>query len=152
MTQPVRLSRKKAAKYPGMRWEALNEFCTSHDVSELTPVQRIAYLAYWYASDVQNAEHHQYFLHMADFDQVEVINALRAVEAMEQASVLDDAFRTIGIAADGAPQNTNRYLTGVEMADFTEFDDAFAKCAKPVFACLMDYLDKHEGEFIEWTP
>ena len=31
-----------------------------------------------------------------------------------------------------------------------EFDEAFERCARSVPDCLMDYVNKHESEFIEW--
>lgn len=152
MSEPTRISRRKATRHPGRRLEAFSEFCTFADLKDLTPVQRIAWLAFDYASAVENNDHYQYFLERRELDPAEVISALRTVGAAEQADILTAAHRALVDAAERGPQNGDMYLTGVDRADFTEFDDAFARCPRPVFACLAEYLDRHESDFIEWTP
>lgn len=64
MTAPIQVSRKKAAKKPGVRWEALNQSCAFAEPASLTPVQRVAHSAYWYASLVEAGGHHEYFAHV----------------------------------------------------------------------------------------
>lgn len=152
MAALTQLSRKKAAKHPRMRWDALNEFCTS-DHASMTPVQRVAYLAYWYASRVEMAGHHEHFTSIGPSDHEATRAALGTIGATEQASILAAAHDAVMVAAGQAPQEyAHRYLAGVEFADLTEFDEAFGRCERSILACLMDYLDTHEGEFIEWIP
>ncbi len=153
MTAPVQLSRKKAAKTPSLRWDALNQFCAFADPADLTPVQKTAYLAYWYDSLVETAGHAGYFVHVPRPDHDEVLAALRAVGASDQAAILVAARDAVSLAATRAPNEyADRYLAGVDFTDFEEFDQAFERCRRPVSACLMDYLDKHEADFIQWLP
>src|SRR6266481_2428316 len=88
MNALIQLSRKNAAKHPSVRWDALNEFCASAEVPNLTPLQRVACLAYWYMSGVEMGGHHDYFSQTPRPDCDEVAAALREVGAMEQASIL----------------------------------------------------------------
>ena len=153
MTAPIQLSRKKAAKKPDVRWEALNQFCAFAEPASLTPVQRAAHAAYWYASLVEAGGHHEYFAHVPRPDHDEVLAALRAIGASELATILAAARSAVSAASSRAPEEyADRYLAGVEFADFDEFDQAFERCSRPVAACLIDYVDKHESDFIEWKP
>ena len=86
-------------------------------------------------------------------DHDEVLAALRAIGASELATILAAARSAVSAASSRAPEEyADRYLAGVEFADFEEFDQAFDRCSRPVAACLIDYVDKHESDFIEWKP
>jgi hypothetical protein len=153
MTAPIQLSRKKATRSPGVRWDGLNKFLAFADLTTLSPVQRVAYLAYWYSSHIEMAGHRDFFLAPCKADHSEMVAALQAVGAMEQASVLSAALEAVHAASTRAPaEYANRFVAGVEFADLVEFDDAFERCTRSVPQCLMDYLDKHETQFIEWRP
>ncbi len=56
----------------------MNDMCALSDIQDLTPVQRLAHLAYWYMSEVENGGHQQYFLNKVDFEHDEVAQALVA--------------------------------------------------------------------------
>jgi hypothetical protein len=153
VTPPIQLSRKKAAKKPGVRWDALNQFCAFAEPASLTPVQRVAHSAYWYASLVEAGGHHEYFAHVPRPDHDQVLAALQTVGACDQAAILVAARGAVAVASSRAPEEyADKYVAGVEFADFEEFDQAFEHCSRPVSACLMDYVDKHESDFIEWRP
>jgi hypothetical protein len=153
MSALIHLSRKKVTGNPGVRWDGLNEFLAFANLTTLSPVQRVAYLAYWYSSHIQMAGHRDYFLTPSKAGHSEVIAALCAVGAAEQASVLSAALEAVHSASSRAPaEYEDRFAAGVEFADLVEFDDAFESCTCSVRQCLMEYLDKHESEFIEWRP
>jgi hypothetical protein len=153
MTAPIHLSRKKATKNPRVRWDGLNQFLAFADLTKLSPMQRVAYLAYWYSSHIEMAGHHDYFSTPPRCDYSEVVSALRAIGAIEQASVLTSALEAVQAASVRAPEEySNRFAVGVDFADLTEFDEAFECCTRSVPDCLMDYVEQHESEFIEWRP
>ena len=149
----IHLSRKKAAKNPNVRWEGLNEFLSFTDLPSLSSAQRVAYLAYGYSSHIGMAGHHDYFSTTPQPDYSEVASALRAIGAIEQASVLTAALDAVQAASVRAPeQYSNRFVAGVEFADLTEYDEMFERCTRSVPDCLMHYVEQHESEFIEWRP
>src|SRR5260370_15554290 len=47
-------SRTEFAKFKGARWNGMNDICALSRTEDLTPVQRVAHLAYWYMSEVYN--------------------------------------------------------------------------------------------------
>jgi hypothetical protein len=153
MTAPIHLSRKKAARSPNVRWDGLNEFLAFADLARLSSLQRVAYLAYWYLSQIEMAGHHDYFSTAPRADHLDVASALRTIGATEQASILTAALEAVHAASARAPEEySNRFAAGVEFADLTEFDEAFERCTRSVPDCLMDYVGQHESEFFEWSP
>jgi len=153
MTVLFKFSRKKAAKHPEARWDALNEFLAFADITDLTPVQRVAYLAYWYSSIILAAGHREYFLNSKYSYHAETVAALRTIGTMAHADTLVAAQRAVSIASERAPEEyEDRHLAGVEFADLFEFDEAIERCNPSVPDALMGYLDKHEAEFIDWKP
>lgn len=153
MSAPIQLSRKQAAKNPNIRWEGLNKFLAFADRESLPPAQRVAALAYDYSSHIDMAGHQDYFSTGSQSNYPEVVAALGTIGATEQASILTSALGAVQAASSRAPaEYSNRFAAGVEFADLIEFDDAFERCARSVPECLMDYLEKHEAEFIEWRP
>lgn len=88
MVAPIQLSRKKAAKDSYLRWRRLNEFLLLNEVTALTPVQRIASVAYAYETDVLQMGGHHGLCSTSQVDITEVVSALEAIGAKEQASIL----------------------------------------------------------------
>lgn len=144
---------EKAGKNPNVRWKELKEFLAFADPQKLSPAQRIACLAYAYSSHIQMAGHRDYFWSIPQPVYSEVVSALWAVGATEQASILTAALDAVHAASGRAPEEySNRFAAGVEFADLTEFDEAWERCTRSVPECLLDYVGRHESEFIEWKP
>ncbi len=153
MSALIKLSRKQAAKHPGLRWQKLNEILAFAELENLTPVQRIAALAYNYNTQILMAGLHGFFFDNQQLDYTEVGAAFRAVGANEQASVLEAALAAVRTAATRAPEiYANRFIAGLEYAELDQFAESFANCKRSVPDCLLDYVEKHQTEFIEWTP
>src|SRR2546421_979659 len=121
MSALIHLSRKKAAKHPNVRWDGLNEFLAFGDFAELSPTQKVAYLAYWYSSQIEMSGHHGFFSTPPSADFSEVASALRAIGATEQASILTTALDAVHVASARAPDEySNRFTAGLEFADLSE--------------------------------
>ena len=61
------------------------------EYEDLAPIQRVAHLAFWHDSEVQNGGHYQYFENPAGKRRHEVIEALIALGLDCQAAVLRQA-------------------------------------------------------------
>jgi hypothetical protein len=152
MVRAKPVSRKEFAKFAGARWNAMNDICALSDIKDLTPVQRVAHLCYWYMSEVYNGGHYQYFVNKHAYDHMEVVRALEAIGAAEQATSLAAALKAVTASPVGEPQTVEQFLAGEETANLASYDAAFYKCKRTIESCLKNYLDKHEEDFIEWTP
>jgi hypothetical protein len=94
----------------------------------------------------------QFIWNHAELDQPEVVRALKAIGAVEQALILGDFLLTITATPSGAQQTVLDYLEHGPGIDSSRHDAAFGSCKRTIETCLEDYLNKHESEFIEWTP
>ncbi len=152
MVSPIPVSRRAFEEFDGVRWNAMIELLAMSDLRELTPVQRPAHLAFWYMSEVSNGGHEQFVSNNPDLDHFEVVRALEAVGAAEQAEILADFLRAATATPSGVPRTVLEYLEHGPGVDSARHDTAFGACRRQVETCLEDYLDQHESEFIEWTP
>jgi len=133
-----------------MRWNTMIGICSGYPIDELTPIQRVAQLAFYYMSEVYNGGHHQYFINQRELNHREVVEALKCLGAIEQASVLANAIDALVEKAVKFPDDVEEFLINENDAGLSAFDTQFYKCGRSIEMCLQDYLDKHESEFIEW--
>ncbi len=152
MANPTKVSRKAFEEFDGVRWNAMNDMMSLSDIRDLTPIQRAAHLAYWYMSEVYNGGHEQFISNHADLDHFEVVRALETIGAVEQAGILRDFLSAVTASPSGAQRTVLDYLEHGPGIDSSRHDAVFGSCKRSVETCLEDYLDKHESEFIEWTP
>ena len=152
MAKPTKVSRRAFETFAGVRWNAMNDMLALADIRDLTANQRVAYLAYWYMSEVYNGGHEQFISNHPELDHSEVARALEAVGAVEQAAILRDFLGAVTASPLGARRTVSDYLEHGPGIDSARHDAAIGACKKTVESCLEDYLDMHEGEFIEWTP
>jgi hypothetical protein len=150
MANPIQVNKAEFEKFPGARWNAMIEICSMMDIRDLTPVQRVAHLAFWYMSEVYNGGHYQYFVNKSGINHREVIAALQTIGAGEQASILSNACNTIGTNRLEMPQDVEEYLSNEKAIDLSDFDTQFYNSQRSIETCLQGYLDKHESEFVEW--
>ncbi len=66
--------------------------------------------------------------------------------------VLAAALKTVTASPAGSPRTVEQFLAGQTTVDLSIYDTAFNKCSRKVEDSLEDFLDKHEQEFIVWTP
>jgi hypothetical protein len=56
-----RLSKKDVNESPFLIWNTFVELMVDEEFESLNDIQRVAYLCFWYDSEVQNGGHLQYF-------------------------------------------------------------------------------------------
>lgn len=134
------------------RWNALNDFLAMSDVHDLSPLQRNAYYAYWYASEVENGGHYQYFINQGNFPHSEVILALRSIKADRQADILEKAWSAYSGKNLRQPDSVDEYHDNEQEADLDQYDTEFYNCSTSIIPDLLEqFLDLHESDFIEWV-
>ena len=156
MTAPRQVSRQAFEAFDGVRWNAYVDLLAMSDLAELTPLQRVAHLAFWYDSEVQNGGHDQYFANKASFDQAEVAQALETLGAVCHAGVLRRAWAFAEQAAELAPDDYREFDAWNESYGYgrqlLEFDLEYGACSPELSPPLLEsYLDAHESEFIDWV-
>ena len=96
--------------------------------------------------------HSSYVHHDSGSAQTRPIRALQEIGASEHAASLAAALKTVTASPAGSPRTVEQFLAGQTTVDLSIYDTAFNKCSRKVEDSLEDFLDKHEQEFIVWTP
>lgn len=125
MATPRTVSRSQPDPFYSLPWNAMVDLCAVEPLDKCTPVQRIAALAFWYMSEVNNGGHFQYFVNKAKFPHEEVIAALIALGATHSASVLTSVLQQLGGTLPPFPESVEEYLLSQERFDLGEYDEAF---------------------------
>ena len=135
---------------PWARWNAFIDLIATENYEDLADEQRIAHLAFFYDSEVQNGGHFQYFVNAHAQRASETIAALRGVGADDQASILADALKRW----DRRPRpkiSTAKDFVSAGQSMFVDLDSCFHDSTPSIRQCLERYLDDHEPMFIEYT-
>lgn len=152
MAKPRVVSRSGKDVFKGYAWNAMINLCAMEPLDRLTPTQRIAALAFWYMSEVNNGGHFQYFVNKRGHPHQEVVHALESIGAHHSANVLRAALKRLGPTFPPSElRDAEHYLQVEEEVDLSEFDFAWGEAGnKEVNQCLESHLQAHEREFVEW--
>jgi Domain of unknown function (DUF4375) len=141
------LSKAELIQNRSLAWNAFISIVGVASYEELSPVQQVAHLGYWYEAEVSNGGHLQYFRNQSGLYVAETIAALPLLGAEAHAAVLKDAFKRIGERPELIDRNKNHG----ELArtyPFKDIDRAFWQCKPELDELLHRYLDEHLGDFI----
>lgn len=157
MSEPIELGKKAYVAFEGKRWNAYIHLLSTAHPDETTPVQRVAFFAWVYSSEVLNGGHEQYFGNQQDLDHAEVIDNLKTLGAHCQSDVLESVFDFHSVAQTSMPEGYEEYVIWDQRYGYSEqlrtFDLDFHRCRPEIETKLLQvYLDANESEFIRWKP
>jgi len=157
MSEPTELNRTAYEAFEGERWNALIRLPSAASPDQTTPIQRVAFLAWTYSSEVLNGGHEQYFVNQENLDHPGVIDALKSLGASCQSDVLTSALACHSKAHIQMPEGYDEYVSWDEIYGYSgqlrAFDFRFYDCRPEIETELLEnYLDANESEFIRWTP
>lgn len=153
MAVPRNVSRSGKDALGGFAWNALVDICAMEPLASLTPTQRAASLAFWYMNEVNNGGHFQYFCNKEEFDQDEVLRALRDMGAAVCADILEQAIQRNIEANVSRPQNVYEYVESEAEAAMGNLDQRYyAEGDGELMRCLEAHLARYESEFVCWVP
>jgi len=144
------LSKQLVAREPWARWNAFVDLLATEDFDALEPVQRVAYLVFWYDSEVQTGGHLQYFENEAGRRADEAILALQSMGGACQADILAAALLIWSRVDRTPPETVEEYIENALNGEFDDFDARYAECDPSVLMLLEGYLDRHETDFLEF--
>ncbi|HSZ63719.1 MAG TPA: DUF4375 domain-containing protein [Terriglobales bacterium] len=119
------------------------------DYEHLTPLQRVASLAFWYDSEVQNGGHLQYFENSAGRRAEQTISALDQLGLPAQRRILAEAVDARCSMSRSRINTVEEYVAIAEAAEFAQFDRAYYECKPTIPECLEKFLEANFAEFIE---
>jgi len=129
-------------------WNAFIDLLATEKFEDLEQLQRIAHLAFWYDSEVQNGGHYQYFANPAGRRRHETIEALLALGLGCQASVLRQATSLWGSKDRELPLSVGEFVDNALEGEFSKLDATYYDCSPTTTAGLESFLVEHQDEFV----
>jgi hypothetical protein len=143
------VSRRDLKQRPYLLWNAYVDLLAMGEYVDLTPRQRIAHLAFWYDSEVQNGGHLQFFENRGGRHLENTLDALRELGAEGQRQVLSDAISQIRSSPRRPIQTIEEFVARALEGEFDNVDAAYHE-VKPSMAELLEkYLDRYTDEFVQ---
>lgn len=142
-----KLSREALEGKPYEAWNAFINLLAKEKYEDLDEVQRIAYLCFWYDSEVQNGGHFQYFENRGTVFLDETLASLAVLGAACQRSILEAAGRLISITPNAQIETVDDYVAAAREAQFAASDSAYFACQPAIQNLLADYFEKYTSHF-----
>jgi hypothetical protein len=133
---------------PYVVWNAFINLIAIEEYEDLAPIQRVAHLAFWYDTEVQNGGHYQYFENPAGKRRHEAIEALLALGLGCQAEVLRQATVAWGSKHRKPPLSVGEFAATSLEGEFRDLDSTYYACKPEITDRLKSYLAEHQDEFV----
>jgi hypothetical protein len=134
---------------PYLIWNSFIDLIAVTDYKALSEIQRIAHLAFWYESEVQNGGHLQYFENRGVGLIGETLAALERLGAICHRKVLQRASEGIASGPRGKLLTVEEYIRRASEGEYDKYDSAYAECQPEMREYLEFYLQAHLNEFVE---
>jgi hypothetical protein len=149
VVKPIHLDRSAVEAQPYLSWNAFVDVVSLSSYNDLTPIQRVAHLAFWYESEVQNGGHLQYFENQGTSRLAEVVSALEAIGAPEHAEVLKNAAAQYQASQREPLSTAEEFVDAGLDAEFEPSDSAFGECQPNLQEALERYLQENLAVFVD---
>jgi hypothetical protein len=142
------LSKQEVVKEPFLIWNAFVDLLAMEEYEDLDEVQRIAYLCFWYDSEVQNGGHLQYFENRG-LDMVsDSIVALNILGAVSQGEILKSAIDKLSAKPRKKLETVEEYVERALEGEFEELDETYYDSTPSVSDLLEKYLERNREHFV----
>jgi hypothetical protein len=148
MSSPIKISGREMKADPSLVWNEYIAFLASSEYDELGTIQRVAFLVYWYESEVQNGGHLQYFENRGFGHVAETIIALQTVHANCHADVLHRAALRRGAKDRKELKSSTQYVAEALRGEYDDLDREFSNCHPQLTAALENYLHQNLADFV----
>ncbi len=149
MAIPIRIDRAAVAAEPYLVWNAYIDIVALNTYDDLTPVQRIAHLIFWYEFEFHNGGFLQYFHNHGTSRLAEVATALETVGAPDHAALLRNTA-TLYLSRHRQPfTSVEDYVDAALEPDFLQADSAFHQCQPSLEQALAQYPSQNLTGFVE---
>jgi hypothetical protein len=141
------LQRRDVEAESNLKWNRFVAFLANANLTKLEPVQRPAFLVFWYDSEVLNGGHLQFFLNRPEQPTQETIAALERISSHGHANVLREALELLPLPR--VPASVTEYVETALEGRFDELDRAYYLIVPSIADRLEEYLEANFGEFFE---
>lgn len=136
------VSKEMAEKEPYQLWNTFINILAVEGYEDLSDLQKMAQLVFFYESEVQNGGHMQFFENHGTDVARKTIEALKAMDASSQHKLLSKAYAIWCSTARSPIETTEQYCEQALNGEFDTFDKEFHSLSP----CLNSYLERHFEE------
>lgn len=133
---------------PYEKWNQFVDLLAMEDYNDLTEIQKVAHLCFWYDSEVQNGGHLQYFVNRGFLLINETTLALTKLGAQSQTTVLSKAINILLTKGISKIESVEEYADEALEGKFDDIDSEYYSCEPAIQDLLEKYLENYEDEFI----
>lgn len=141
------VTKKMLGDNPYEKWNQFIDLLAMEDYNDLTEIQKVAHLCFWYDSEVQNGGHLQYFMNRGTSLLNETAFCLQKLGANPQSEILSKAiniFNSYEINIDSIEDYIEEALDG----KFDYIDTEYFSCEPTINDLLEQFLQNYEEKFI----
>ena len=138
-----RISKKMLQSNPYEKWNQFVDLLAMEDYADLTDIQKVAHLCYWYDSEVQNGGHLQYFENRGILLVTETALALTKLGAQSQTNILSKAINILSTKGISNIESLEEYIDEALEGKFDELDSEYYNCEPTIDDLLEKYLEKY---------
>jgi len=149
MAAPEKIEKTLFEKESYHAWNAFVDICAMSEYEDLTEVQRVAHLVFWYESEVQNGGHLQFFENRGVSSVDETVKSLKIMGAEFHAKLIQEALKVYEANVDGPIETAEEFVAMAGEEDFEKLDTTFYTSDEELNDYMEKYLDKHFNDFIE---
>ncbi|MHB9142622.1 MAG: DMP19 family protein [Paludibacter sp.] len=142
------LTQQEVEEEPLRLWNSFKDLLATDDYADLDEIQRIAYLCFWYDSEVLRGGHLGYFVNQRLDLLNETVKALSTLGAASQSSLLKGASDKLSVTSKAASESVEEYLERAIEGDFDEFDDGYYVCHPNITDLLAWYFEQNRKHFV----
>jgi hypothetical protein len=146
-----RVKKLDLEKQSHLGWNAFIDLIAIENFQDLTDIQKIAHLIFWYDAEVNNGGHLQYFLNSAGLRVFETLDALSQVELECQKAILTEALEVAQSVPISTIHTVDDYIAEATDDKFGRLDHRYYAHQAEVDKFLEEYLRMHFEDFIELT-
>ncbi len=145
------VSRSDLDARPYALWNAYVHLLAMAAPDQLTPRQRVAWLAFWYDNEVQNGGHSQYFENRGTADGPATVAALRELGGVTQAEFLTEALARHGGRKRRRLRTADEYVAEALHGEYDDLDRAYYDATPSTTDLLQAYLNRYTSDFVRVT-
>jgi hypothetical protein len=143
------VSKSVAENTPNEIWNAFIDLIAIEDYKNLDQTQRLAHLAFWYDSELQNGGHLQFFENRGTELLDETLTALQDLGAKKQHKILEKARKKWLAGSRSKKEEAEDYIDEALEGEFETLDDQYYECEPSINDLLEGFLAKNRSSFVE---
>ncbi|HLD36402.1 MAG TPA: DUF4375 domain-containing protein [Planctomycetota bacterium] len=140
---------KRKIKNSDEMWNAFIDLIAMEDYDDLSELQKIAHLCFWYDSEIANGGHLQYLLNRGIKLIPKTVKALKILGANRQGEILEEVESIVKKEGLKKIETVEKYCEEALEGRFDKYDTDYYESTPEITELLEKYLEKHSKEFVD---